>query len=120
MGQPVRIYDLAQRMISLAGLKPGKDIEIREVGLRPGEKLYEELLNDKEKTLATSNKKIMIAKVRVYDYQEVCRNIDNIISWARQGNVHNMIYDMKVFVPEYKSNQSQFEAIDQEIQRNAQ
>ena len=115
MGQPVRIYDLAQRMISLAGLKVGKDIEIREVGLRPGEKLYEELLNDKEKTLATGNKKIMIAKVRTYDYKEVCDNIDRIISWARQGNVHNMIYDMKLFVPEYKSNQSQFEVIDQEI-----
>lgn len=118
MGQPVRIYDLAQRMISLAGLKPGKDIEIREVGLRPGEKLYEELLNDKEKTLETSNKKIMIAKVRTYNYQEVCDKIDHIISWARQGNVYKMIYDMKLFVPEYKSNQSQFEAIDQEIQRN--
>ncbi len=117
MGQPVRIYDLAQRMISLAGLKPGKDIEIREVGLRPGEKLFEELLNDKEKTLATGNKKIMIAKVRTYDYKEVCENIDRIISWARQGNVHNMIYEMKLFVPEYKSNQSQFEAIDKEIQQ---
>ena len=115
MGQPVRIYDLAQRMISLAGLKVGKDIEIREVGLRPGEKLYEELLNDKEKTLATGNKKIMIAKVRTYDYKEVCDSIDHIISWARQGNVHNMIYEMKLFVPEYKSNQSQFEAIDKEI-----
>lgn len=118
MGQPVRIYDLAQRMISLAGLKVGKDIEIREIGLRPGEKLYEELLNDKEKTTATGNKKIMIAKVRTYDYKEVCENIDRIISWARQGNVHNMIYDMKLFVPEYKSNQSQFEVIDQEIEKN--
>lgn len=117
MGQPVRIYDLAQRMISLAGLKVGKDIEIREIGLRPGEKLYEELLNDKEKTTTTGNKKIMIAKVRTYDYKEVCESIDRIISWARQGNVHNMIYDMKLFVPEYKSNQSQFEAIDQEIEK---
>lgn len=117
MGQPVRIYDLAQRMISLAGLKPNVDIKIEEVGLRPGEKLYEELLNDKEKTTATNNKKIMIAKVRTYDYREVCDNIERIVRWAEQGNVHNMIYCMKLFVPEYKSNQSQFEAIDKEIEQ---
>ena len=117
MGQPVRIYDLAQRMISLAGLKPGVDIKIEEVGLRPGEKLYEELLNDKEKTTATGNKKIMIARVRTYDYREVCEKIERIVGWAKQGNVHNMIYAMKLFVPEYKSNQSQFEAIDREIQQ---
>ncbi len=118
MGQPVRIYDLAQRMISLAGLKPGVDIKIEEVGLRPGEKLYEELLNDKEKTTATGNKKIMIAKVRTYDYREVCDKIERIVKWARAGNVHHMIYDMKVFVPEYKSNQSQFEAIDRELEES--
>lgn len=116
MGSPVRIYDLAVRMISLAGLKPNIDIKIEEVGLRPGEKLYEELLNDKEKTTATVNKKIMIAKVRVYDYKNVCENIDTIINCAKQGNVHNMVYAMKTFVPEYKSNQSEeFEAIDREI-----
>ncbi|MBR1883099.1 MAG: polysaccharide biosynthesis protein, partial [Muribaculaceae bacterium] len=115
MGQPVRIYDLAQRMISLAGLKPGVDIQIEEVGLRPGEKLYEELLNDREKTTATVNKKIMIAKVRTYDYREVCDNIERIVKWARAGNVHHMIYAMKKFVPEYKSNQSQFTEIDREI-----
>ncbi len=118
MGQPVRIYDLAQRMISLAGLKPGVDIKIEEVGLRPGEKLYEELLNDKEKTTATSNKKIMIAKVRTYDYREVCDKIERIVRWAKAGNVHHMIYAMKMFVPEYKSNQSQFEAIDHEIEQS--
>ncbi|MBO4803854.1 MAG: polysaccharide biosynthesis protein, partial [Muribaculaceae bacterium] len=67
MGEPVKIYDLARRMISLAGLKPGVDIKIEEIGLRPGEKLYEELLNDKEKTTATVNKKIMIAKVKTYN-----------------------------------------------------
>jgi len=88
------------------------------VGLRPGEKLYEELLNDKEKTTATSNKKIMIAKVRTYDYREVCEKIERIIKWAKDGNVHHMIYCMKVFIPEYKSNQSQFEAIDRELEEN--
>ena len=115
MGEPVKIYDLARRMISLAGLKPDVDIKIEEIGLRPGEKLYEELLNDKEKTTATVNKKIMIAKVKTYDYQDVCAKIDNIISLAASGDTHSMIYAMKEFVPEYKSQNSQFESIDKEI-----
>ena len=116
MGEPVKIYDLARRMISLAGLKPGVDIKIEEIGLRPGEKLYEELLNDKERTTATVNKKIMIAKVKIYDYQEVCAHLDNIIKLASAGDVHGMIYAMKEFVPEYKSQHSRFEAIDKEIE----
>ena len=118
MGQPVRIYDLAVRMISLAGLKPNKDIMIKEIGLRPGEKLYEELLNDKEKTTATVNKKIMIAKVRTYDYRDVCDHVEQIIDFANEGDVHSMIYTMKKFVPEYKSNHSEFEAVDKEIEAN--
>ena len=116
MGEPVKIYDLARRMISLAGLKPDVDIKIVEVGLRPGEKLYEELLNDKEKTTATVNKKIMVAKVRTYNYKEVCVDIDKIIALAAQGDVHGMIYAMKEFVPEYKSQHSQYESIDKEIE----
>ena len=116
MGEPVKIYDLARRMISLAGLKPDVDIKIEEIGLRPGEKLYEELLNDKEKTTATINRKIMIAKVRTYDYQEVQASIERIIALASQGDVHGMVYAMKEFVPEYKSQQSQFESIDKEIE----
>ena len=116
MGEPVKIYDLARRMISLAGLKPEVDIKIEEIGLRPGEKLYEELLNDKEKTTATVNKKIMIAKVRTYDYQDVCAKVENIISLAASGDTHAMIYAMKEFVPEYKSQHSKFESIDQEIE----
>lgn len=119
MGQPVRIYDLATRMISLAGFKPNIDIKIEEVGLRPGEKLYEELLNDKEKTTATVNKKIMIAKVRTYDYRNVCENIERIVDFAQEGNVYNMVYAMKRFVPEYKSNSSEeFERIDKEIEES--
>ena len=118
MGDPVKIYDLARRMISLAGLKPDVDIKIEEIGLRPGEKLYEELLNDKEKTTATVNKKIMIAKVRTYDYQEVCSSIDNIIDLAAHGDAHGMVYAMKAFVPEYKSQHSQFESIDKEIEES--
>ena len=117
MGKPVKIYDLAIRMISLAGLRPGVDIEIKEIGLRPGEKLYEELLNDKEKTLdSTENDKIMVAKVRTYDFNTVCDNISNIISFAAHGNVHDMIKCMKMFIPEYHSNHSEFEQIDKEIE----
>ena len=116
MGEPVKIYDMARRMISLAGLKPDVDIKIEEIGLRPGEKLYEELLNDKEKTTATVNKKIMIAKVKTYDYKDVCRNIDDIVAHAAAGEVHAMVYAMKLFVPEYKSQQSTFESIDKEIE----
>lgn len=117
MGKPVKIYDLATRMISLAGLRPGVDIEIKEIGLRLGEKLYEELLNDKEKTLdTTENDKIMVAKVRTYDFNTVYDNISNIISFAAHGNVHDMIKCMKMFIPEYHSNHSEFEQIDKEIE----
>ena len=115
MGKPVKIYDLATRMISLAGLKPGIDIKIEEIGLRPGEKLYEELLNDKEKTIKTDNEKIMIAKVRTYDFKTVLNNIQNIIGYASQGNTHDMIMAMKEFVPEFKSMNSVYEKIDKEI-----
>lgn len=119
MGAPVKIYDMARRMISLAGLKPDVDIEIKEIGLRPGEKLYEELLNDAEQVTATLNKKIMIAKVRTYDYHDVCDNIDQIVDLANKGDVHGMIFAMKQFVPEYKSQQSRFEEIDKEIENNS-
>ena len=116
MGEPVKIYDMARRMISLTGLKPDIDIKIEEIGLRPGEKLYEELLNDREKTTATVNKKIMIAKVKIYNYKDVCKHIDRIIDLAAHGKVHDMIFAMKEFVPEYKSQHSRFEAIDKEIE----
>ncbi|MBR5029495.1 MAG: polysaccharide biosynthesis protein [Muribaculaceae bacterium] len=118
MGQPVRIYDLATRMISLAGLRPNVDIKIEEIGLRPGEKLFEELLNDKENTIKTDNDKIMIAKVRKYDYFDVCNNIDNIIELAQSGNIHDMVKGMKQFVPEYKSMHSEYENIDHELEES--
>ena len=116
MGQPVRIYDLATRMISLAGLRPHIDIKIEEIGLRPGEKLYEELLNDKENTIKTGNDKIMIAQVRKYDYIDVCNNIDNIVELAQRGSIHDMVKSMKQFVPEYKSMHSEYENIDHELE----
>ena len=118
MGKPVKIYDLAAKMISLAGFRPGKDIKIVETGLRPGEKLYEELLNDKETTTATINEKIMIATVTKYDYEQVGSAINEIIALAASGNTHEMIKAMKLFIPEYRSNNSEFETIDREIEDN--
>lgn len=115
MGQPVKIYDLARRMILLAGLRPGEDIKIVETGLRPGEKLYEELLNDEERTIPTGNKKIMIAKVRKYNFDEVSKQIDDLINLAYEGDIHAMVRTMKEIVPEYISNNSEFQAIDKEL-----
>ena len=115
MGKPIKIYDLATRMISLAGLRPDIDIKIVETGLRPGEKLYEELLNDKERTMATTHKKIMIAKVRTYEYNE----IENLLSQLKQRLENNNLYDlvmkMKQIVPEYKSQNSKWQEVDTEI-----
>lgn len=119
MGEPVKIYDLAWRMIQLAGMKPGQDIEIIETGLRPGEKLYEELLNDKENTITTGNDKIMIAKVREYDFQAIAPHIENMIRLASEGNVHDMVMTMKGLVPEYISNNSEFQRIDEELKHAA-
>lgn len=115
MGQPVKIYDLATRMISLSGLKPGRDIEIIETGLRPGEKLYEELLNQKETTLATRNDKIMIAKVRTYEYREVLDHLKVLWEATIAGDYHDIVAEMKRLVPEFKSKNSQWEAVDKEI-----
>ena len=115
MGKPVRIYDLATRMISLSGLRPGIDIDIVEVGLRPGEKLYEELLNNKEMTMATRHNKIMIAKVRVYDYVDVAQHIDRLRNLTEAGEYHDIVAEMKRLVPEFKSKNSVWESIDSEI-----
>lgn len=115
MGQPVKIYDLACRMISLAGLKLGRDIDIIETGLRPGEKLYEELLNDKERTMSTQHKKIMIAKVREYNYNDVIRHLELLEKCVKSGVNHDIVAEMKHIVPEFKSQNSEFEKIDIEI-----
>ncbi len=115
MGQPVKIYDLAERMISLSGLRPGQDIEIIETGLRPGEKLYEELLNDKEKTMATRHNKIMIAKVRVYDYDDVASHLATLKDCTDLGDYHDIVAEMKRIVPEFKSKNSVWESVDDEI-----
>lgn len=115
MGEPVKIYDLATRMISLSGLRPGIDIEIKETGLRPGEKLYEELLNNREQTMATHHKKIMIAKVRQYDYSEVCRHIEHLREALNDNNIHEIVAEIKRIVPEFKSQNSKWDEVDKEI-----
>ena len=112
MGHPVRIADLAKNMIRLAGYVPGKDIEITYTGLRPGEKLYEELLNQKETTLPTKNQKILVAKVREYDFDIVAQQIESLINDARIGKVFPVVQKMKDIVPEFKSKNSVYEQLD--------
>ena len=110
MGKPIRIYDLAVKMIKLSGLTLGKDIQIAFTGLRPGEKLYEELLANKENTIETPNPKIMIAKVRTYQYDEVVKEIDDLIA-MKNGDPFAIVRKMKEIVPEYVSKNSQFATV---------
>lgn len=114
MGTPVKIADLAHRMIELAGLVPGKDIEIKYTGLRPGEKLYEELLATKENTLPTENEKIFRAQVREYDYEDICTVITPLIDLAVRVDKMGTVRMMKGIVPEFKSKNSVYEALDKE------
>lgn len=112
MGQPVKILDLARNMIRLAGYAPEKDIPIVFTGLRPGEKLYEELLNQKETTLPTNNKKIMIARVREFDFDVVSKQIDTLIETSYSDKPFTIVKQMKQLVPEYISNNSIYEQLD--------
>ncbi len=112
MGKPVKILDLARNMIRLAGYTPEKEIQIVFTGLRPGEKLYEELLNQKELTLPTSNEKIMIARVREFDYDTVSKQIDQLIETSHQNKAFTTVKMMKVLVPEYISKNSVYEQLD--------
>ena len=109
MGQPVKIADLAKRMIALSG---AKDVEIKYTGLREGEKLYEEVLNKQEDTKPTFNKKIRIAKVREYDYEVACKQIDDLIAISKEYDNMATVKKMKEIVPEYKSNNSVYEQLD--------
>ncbi|MBO7501754.1 MAG: polysaccharide biosynthesis protein, partial [Paludibacteraceae bacterium] len=113
MGHPVKIADLAKNMIRLAGFVPGKDIKIEYTGLRPGEKLYEELLNQRETTLPTPNEKIKIAKVRESDYNSILPAINDLIQEARTGAVFPTVKKMKQIVPEYISHNTIYEQLDQ-------
>ncbi|MBP3774648.1 MAG: polysaccharide biosynthesis protein [Bacteroidaceae bacterium] len=109
MGAPVRISDLAKRMIYLSG---AKNIQIKYTGLREGEKLYEEVLNHEEKSKPTFHKKIRIAEVRKYDYDEVCRQLDELVQVARTYDAMETVRIMKRIVPEYKSNNSVYSILD--------
>lgn len=112
MGEPVKITDLATKMIKLAGLQPDKDIKIIYTGLRPGEKLYEELLNHGEHTLPTHNEKINISKVITYPYQEVVDDISALLKLNQESNEIAIVNKMKEIVPEFISNNSEFEKLD--------
>ncbi len=105
MGEPVKIADLAVNMIKLAGLVPDKDINVVYTGLRPGEKLYEELLNEKEKTLPTHHEKIKIAKVVSRSYKEVLNDIENLTDLCKQGDHFKLVGKMKAIIPEFYQQQ---------------
>ena len=109
MGEPVKIADLAKRMIALSG---AKNVEIKYTGLREGEKLYEEVLNDLEGTKPSFHDKIRIASVREYDYEEVNRDIEELVDMAKRYDNMVTVKKMKQIVPEYKSNNSVYEALD--------
>ncbi|UXE66826.1 MAG: polysaccharide biosynthesis protein [Chryseotalea sp. WA131a] len=113
MGSAIRISDLAKKMIYLSGFEPGRDIEIVYTGLREGEKLYEELLNNYEDTVPTHHKKIMIAKVKEHSYDEINKFVDLFNDLVYDANELKMVALMKELVPEYKSNYSRYEVLDQ-------
>lgn len=112
MGDPVKIIDLARKMIKLAGFTPDKEIKIKVVGLRPGEKLYEELLNDSAKTLPTHHEKIMIAEEVFDDYDSVSSAIHDLIDTSELTSNVEIVTKMKLIVPEFKSMNSVFETLD--------
>ena len=112
MGKSVKIIDLAMQMIKLSGLEEGKDIKIQYTGLRPGEKLYEELLGDSEKTLPTHHPKIMIAQVEEYDFDEINPKIDTMMVGLNSETNEALVAKMKSLVPEFKSNNSVYESLD--------
>ncbi|MFZ9848381.1 MAG: SDR family NAD(P)-dependent oxidoreductase [Flavobacteriales bacterium] len=112
MGKSVKIVDLAKKMIKLSRLELGKDIELQYTGLRPGEKLYEELLNNEENTQKTHHEKIMIAQVREYDLNEISNSIEDLIDSLKETNNELMVSKMKAIVPEFKSQNSVYEKLD--------
>jgi FlaA1/EpsC-like NDP-sugar epimerase len=112
MGKPVKIIDLARKMIQLAGYKADKEIKIKIIGLRPGEKLYEELLNDTSKTLPTHHEKIMIAQDVEEDYYQIIKDIDQLIAISLYKENVEIVKYMKKIVPEYKSLNSTYEILD--------
>ena len=112
MGESVKIDDLARRMIQLAGFKPDIDIKVVYSGLRPGEKLYEEVLSNSENTLPTDHSRIRIAKVREYDYEEANNAVDELERMSRKVEIPDMVRLMKQIVPEFLSKNSKYEEFD--------
>jgi FlaA1/EpsC-like NDP-sugar epimerase len=112
MGKPIRIADLAEKMIQLSGLELGKDIQIQYTGIRPGEKLYEELLANEENTLPTHHRKIMIARVKQYEFGYVSKEIEELIALFPSQDNLAIVRKMKSIVPEYISMHSDFELLD--------
>lgn len=112
MGKPVKIIDLAHKMIKLAGLTPEEDIKIKIIGLRPGEKLYEELLNDSATTLPTHHEKIMISQDLTDSYSSISKNIEILIDYAEKFAYLDAVKQLKVIVPEFKSLNSEFSKFD--------
>ncbi len=112
MGKPVKIIDLAKKMIKLAGYTPNKDIMIETIGLRPGEKLYEELLNNTSETLPTHNEKIMIAQDNALEFDAISLKVEDLIKTATTYQSHDIVFKMKGIVPEFKSLNSEFSVLD--------
>jgi FlaA1/EpsC-like NDP-sugar epimerase len=112
MGKPVRILDMAERMIRLSGLKPYQDIDIEITGLRPGEKLYEELLSDTAQTLPTFHSKIMVSKVPAEDFHWVDLKIQAIVNATAQSNKIKVVQKIKDLVPEFISQNSEYQVLD--------
>lgn len=119
MGESVKIDHLARRMIELAGFEPDVDIKVEYTGLRPGEKLYEEVLSNAENTLPTSHDRIRVAKVREYDYAEAVEVADRLEQLAEVVHIPDMVRLMKRTVPEFKSKNSRFEEFDRETEQQA-
>ena len=115
MGKPVKIIDLAKKMIQLAGFIPYKEIQIKTIGLRPGEKLYEELLNNSAKNIATHHEKIMIAIEVCEEFKIVNQHVEELIQIATIGNLNQLVSKMKLIVPEYKSLNSVYQILDIDV-----
>ena len=115
MGKSVKIIDLARKMIKLSGLEPDIDIQINIIGLREGEKLFEELLNNMENTLPTYHKKILIANVRKVSYESISMKIGTLLSFLNQKDEYKVVEQMKKMVPEYVSNASRYEVLDKKL-----
>ena len=113
MGEPVKIADLAHRMIQLSG---AKDVKIVYTGLRPGEKLYEEVLSNTENTLPSFHEKIRIAKVKEYDFEQVSKEIDALVELAKSYDEMKIVSKMKEIVPEFVSKNSVYSALDVHVE----